>query len=55
LQKKWLEETVMGHGSIGLLQARFLRFFRTPLSQKRFGDIKMCPASKSFSLKDQQI
>jgi len=24
LQKKWLEETVMRHGSIGLLQARFL-------------------------------
>jgi len=22
--KKWLEETVMGHGSIGLLQALFL-------------------------------
>jgi len=26
---KWLEETVMGHGSIGLLQARFLSQFHT--------------------------
>jgi len=27
MEVKWLEETVMGHKSIGLLQARFFLFF----------------------------